>query len=965
MHHAADASPRHARKLLAFGLLPIAGILVGTSAAARSEAKPDWIVPAQAAKPAAKSDWILPAPASKARAAKAAPAARSTDRSARDGSRAEATNSQTATRRASRSQQQATLSTQPATDPQGRRANRMEDEGLTLIANRNRRGPSSISDRQTQRQSPRQTRTREPVSFPVPLIDVSAQLAEVTITLMPDESVQVRTEGLLDGLRRTLEPRAVEQLEAVIRGRPSVAPSDLSEAGITLRWNQERFVLEVDIPAQMRRVRNLSLVDASVDSETAPTVQPARLSAYVNADTAIATDLENGGDASVSVQLDGAVRMGGLVFESEASFSSTGQSDSQFQRLGSRLVYDDRVHSLRWTLGDVSAPSRGFQGGLTTAGLAVFRNYAQLQPQQLVRRRGEREFSILRESTVDAFVNNRQVRRFRLAPGTYNLSDIPVGNGVNDVRIVIADDTGTQNSIEFNLFLDRTLLDPGRNEFALSAGIGRDFDGEALAYDDQTWSVTGSYRQGILPRLTLGANVQASFEPETGPADGGSDRTTSLAGIEALYASPVGQLGVDIAASSRSGRFSFQDREGEGFAVNASLVTALDLGRLPDQSVSLVYEYRSEDFVVPGGGEIGNPVESRFGVSWSTGLDQGSFLSLDARHAIFRNGEDNSTSASISYGRRLFGSMSLTASGTYSSAGGDDAFAWRLALTRRLGRDASARIDHDFETETTRLGLQQARGSGVGSHNLALDLETAPGRTGATLAGSYLANRFEAGADLSRVQPEIGEASSRLALRLGSALVYADGAMAVSRPVSDGFAILVPHKTLEGSRIRMGQNTDTTEGTSGFLGGAVEARLSAFAPRRINYSVPDAPAGYDIGSGEVVLSPLYRSGYRVVIGSDYTMTVLGRLIGSDGQPRALVAGNLMEEAAPDRAPITLLTNREGTFGVTGLRPGHWVLTFGDDDVATYLIHVPRSDQSIVRVGDVRPIVVQQTARLAR
>jgi hypothetical protein len=166
MHHAADASPRHARKLLAFGLLPIAGILVGTSAAARSEAKPDWIVPAQAAKPAAKSDWILPAPASKARAAKAAPAARSTDRSARDGSRAVATNSQTATRRTSRSQQQAGLSTQPATDSKGRRANRMEDEGLTLIANRNRRGMSSISDRQTQRQSPRQTRTREPVSFP-------------------------------------------------------------------------------------------------------------------------------------------------------------------------------------------------------------------------------------------------------------------------------------------------------------------------------------------------------------------------------------------------------------------------------------------------------------------------------------------------------------------------------------------------------------------------------------------------------------------------------------------------------------------------------------------------------------------------------------------------------------------------------------------------------------------------------
>jgi outer membrane usher protein len=438
-------------------------------------------------------------------------------------------------------------------------------------------------------------------------------------------------------------------------------------------------------------------------------------------------------------------------------------------------------------------------------------------------------------------------------------------------------------------------------------------------------------------------------------------------GAEAFVASPVGQIGVDVAASRREGRFTADDREGEGYAVNASLTASLGsggdggAGALGGQSVALVYEYRSADFAVPGSGPVSNPFSSRFGASWSLSLADAGYLTIDARHAIGRDSTTDESSASVSYGRRLFGSMSLSASAILTRSAGADDFAWRIGLIRRIGREASAQIEYDGASETTRLSLQHARGSGVGSTSTALALDHAQGRSGVTATGSYIGNRFQAGANLNRIESGFGSSGTRLALRLGTALVHADGATALSRPVSDSFAILVPHPTLAGSQVRMGQANATADAMSGVWGGAVDSRLSAFSPRRLVYSVPDAPAGYDIGTGEVIVSPLYRSGYRVVIGSDYTLTVLGRLMGPNGEPRALVAGELREQDGPGREPVLLLTNREGVFGVSGLRPGAWVLTFPGDETTSYLLTVPGSGESIVRIGDVLPVVVRHVA----
>src|SRR3546814_11390901 len=76
---------------------------------------------------------------------------------------------------------------------------------------------------------------------------------------------------------------------------------------------------------------------------------------------------------------DGAARLGGVVLESEGQWDGR---DKRFRRTGSRLVYDDAKRLIRWTAGDVSSQTRGFQGSMVLAGPVLPRSYALLAPQR-------------------------------------------------------------------------------------------------------------------------------------------------------------------------------------------------------------------------------------------------------------------------------------------------------------------------------------------------------------------------------------------------------------------------------------------------------------------------------------------------------------------------------------------------------------------------------------------------------
>ena len=71
----------------------------------------------------------------------------------------------------------------------------------------------------------------------------------------------------------------------------------------------------------------------------------------------------------------------------------------------------------------------GFQTAPDLLGLSVQRTYAQLQPQKNIHPTGSHSFRIERPSEVDIILDEVLFRHIRLAPGNYDLSELPLRPG--------------------------------------------------------------------------------------------------------------------------------------------------------------------------------------------------------------------------------------------------------------------------------------------------------------------------------------------------------------------------------------------------------------------------------------------------------------------------------------------------------------------------------------------------------
>ena len=257
----------------------------------------------------------------------------------------------------------------------------------------------------------------------------------------------------------------------------------------------------------------------------------------------VKTLTEATGFEAPTIDFDGAVRIAEYVLEAEGAFGSAGSQwfnpsylqNYVFYRRGTRLVYDLPDEAIRVRAGDVSPQYTGLQTAPDLLGISADVAYAQLQPQKSIRPTGAHPFRVERPSNVDILVDNILVKRIRLGPGNYNLTDLPLNPRANNVKLIIEDDSGQRQTLEFTGFSGQELLSPGISEWSVSAGFksydtGNSGLGSAPSnttlvhknsangfYAQRQYffnqpAVTGFYRTGILDWLTVNSNFQADTD---------------------------------------------------------------------------------------------------------------------------------------------------------------------------------------------------------------------------------------------------------------------------------------------------------------------------------------------------------------------------------------------------------------------------------------------------------------------
>jgi outer membrane usher protein len=280
---------------------------------------------------------------------------------------------------------------------------------------------------------------------------------------------------------------------------------------------------------------------------------------------------------------------------------------------------------------------------------------------------------------------------------------------------------------------------------------------------------------------------------------------------------------------------------------------------------------------------------------------------------------------------------------------------FRLGIIKRLGRSATIRANVETDGRAN-AAFQDSGGRGIGAWTVSGAVDRIPGQVAVNANGTYVANRAELGIAHIATYDSANDrlADERTSLRLGTSIAFADGSLAIGRPILDGFLLATTHRTLGGAAVRLDPDDRSENARSGTFGPAVANDLSPYSSRTVIYDVPEAPAGYDLGQGNVQIVPPYRAGYRLVVGSDYNLLVTGRLIRDDGDPVSLLAGSATEIAHPKRPPVAMFTARDGRFAIQGLRPGRWHLIVPDRQNLHYEFVVTESANGIAVVGTLKP-----------
>jgi outer membrane usher protein len=778
--------------------------------------------------------------------------------------------------------------------------------------------------------------TGRTIVLTVPAKDGPAYLGDVPLTIGADDSVSFPTDRTLQVLEPVLAPDVMTALRANLAGKPSIGPQDLVNVGINVTYDPRTLELRFEIPVEKRASRSLSV--SALDQQSIGTfVRPADFSAYLNVRGSV--DLyEEGpqsGFAAPVFLLNAAVRLKGPVFETDAIWSP-GNNGVDFQRLGSRMVYDDTANLIRFALGDLDTQGRGFQSSPDIAGISIFRSYSVLNPQQTIRPRGDRTFTLSRNSVVEVLVNGQQVRRLQLGPGNYNLRDFPFAQGGNDIRLNVLDDTGRSEVLRFNLFLDQTQLAKGLSEFGLYAGVKAPLGLSGPVYSNQ-WATSGFYRRGISDRVTLGANFQA-------------DDQIKMGGVEAVFGTEFGTIGTQAAFSHTAGY-------GDGYALQATFQRLLQHTDGQSDSFNLFAELRSRRFAPITFLLADNQYEYELGGGYTHAFNANFYMGTNARFSKGRDARPDVHNYSLSAGYRLSPNASLTAETRYTRDSRGHEVSGFVTLTMRLGRNSSVRGEYDTRDNRTRLSYQTLHGGGVGSYNVTADVERSDFGSNVSLNASYFGNRAELGlSHFGTFTDGFGQSTGqRTSFRLGTSIAIADGVASIGRPIYDSFAVVKPHPSLNVDSVIVDPSSYGYTASTGVLGVATMPSLSSYSERTITVDVEGAKAGVDIGQGSFKLFPPYRSGYVLEVGSDYHLTALGTMLDIDGQPVALVSGKATELAHPERPAVTLFTNRQGRFGATGLAPGQWRLEMLDTKKSVYVITIPADADGVVRLGDISPV----------
>lgn len=709
----------------------------------------------------------------------------------------------------------------------------------------------------------------EEIALPLTWI-IEGRSEEILSTIDPETNLLKKVDS--QALESALTPLLADNLFFIeVSGESSISIEELQEQGLIVTFDPSTLQINLTIPPKLKRVQALSLNrQPPVNRQEA--LPPEPFSAYTNLFGS--HSLSEGSTGLHHFTSETAVHLQNWVLYNRSDWDS----DTRFADPELTLYHDFTGPLIRIKTGHFRPQTGGFQQSGLFQGVSLERYFA-LSPDRVQPPSSGQTFFLQEESTLEVWVNHRLVQTLKLQAGRYNLQDFPFYSGINRIDLEITGTSGSRESLTFFQSYNRILLEKGSMDFHLSAGVS--------PWTGEEWLLTANQAYGLQDTLNVNWNLQGNEKKQ-------------LAGLGFQWATDLGNIQVDGAAAVRNG--SYKD-----WAIRGSY--RLMLHSFPAAPVpSFNLRYQGRDFSV-------NTGESP--LQWDSAL---------------------------SIQQRISSKMSLQGSVNYSRYWDEEA-SWQIngilqiPFHPRAGFSVRfhSRIDDNIENSLSLL-LQIRNAGGNSSLSYRQDLSEsisqvdfqqrfphAGASVSASMTGeellqsqvSWQGNRLEASGAFQLSDP-YSDPTPGGSIRYGTALAYAGGIFALSRPIHDSFAIILPRYGLAGRPV--GVNPQPRyEAKSGFLGPAVISNIPSYQYRTLHTKLLDYREEDLLlaGSGDFSLFPLWRSGTLIYLGQPPLIQLNCTLRDEQNQPLLWQAGKIMGNETEQ----WFFTDQEGLALIYDLEPG--------------------------------------------
>lgn len=513
-------------------------------------------------------------------------------------------------------------------------------------------------------------------------------------------------------------------------------------------------------------------------------------------------------------------------------------------------------------------------------------------------------------STTEVFINGFKQSSHSIAPGPFQLNNIPYITGSGEARLVVRDMLGREQIITQPFYVTPSLLRPGIEDYTLEMGfIRKNFGMDNASYGRPM--AVWTQRRGFSDKLT------AEWRGEVLP-----DQQTL--GVAAIYIPPIPvALTAAVAASnSRMGSGDF-------------LLLGLDRQSFKGVNLGLRSQFSSNNFTQIGSGQPGQAKQYSATLGIPTRMG-----SLGISYNYFKNAnplraESITASFARMLGRKASVNMSVNASlsgpanpmlNAYLSYPFDDEILVSSNFSQQQGKVVGSVMMQKNPPQGIgpQLGFRSLLGGGQGQREAA----------GITLQTDYGVYMFDAGRNPGQTSYTVGANGS---------VEYMDGKFFFSKRLYDSFAVAQVPGYPDVPVYLNGQLAARTDSK----GYAILPNLASYQINRIRINTDDLPLEAQIEKTEAEVVPHHHSGVSLKFSVEVSIGALVKLVAQNGEP--LPNGTVLHiDGNPEEFQVAL----QGEAYLTGMNKNNKVKASWYGQTCDFEVNLPDNPGPLPHIGPI-------------